>query len=359
MFADLSSSVGALTPDERVARLRDVEAELRRLEAEAAMLVRQVGIDGTFRADGHLTIGGFLRGDLRWSKQQVTARRRLAHLVDAAPAVVDHLAAGAIGVAQANLFANVAANPRCGDQLDDHAELLLDLARQLPHQHFAIAIRRWETLADPDGAHRDAAADHEHRRATLTFHDGVGRLTAQCGALDHAAFSEIFERYRRAEFLADWEWAKQTYGEAAADAMLPRTDAQRSWDALMRMANDAVSTPAGSRPPEPVVNIVCDINTVEAAARDAGLIPDDEPPVAEAQPDLPDVPFHLRRCETSNGVPLTPAHVVAGDAPRSHPPRRVRHRRRGGRSGPPAPAVRGRDAGGGDAPLAHVHLPRL
>ena len=81
MFADLSSSVGALTPVERVARLRDVEAELRRLEAEAAMLVRQVGIDGTFRADGHLTIGGFLRGDLRWSKQQVTARRRLAHLM--------------------------------------------------------------------------------------------------------------------------------------------------------------------------------------------------------------------------------------------------------------------------------------
>ncbi len=312
MLADLQQRVEDLTPTERVERLHELEAQLRATEAEMALLVRAIGNDGTFRADGHLTIGGFLRGELRWSRQQVTARRRLAHLVDVVPVAVDHLAVGAIGVAQANLFANAAANPRCGDRLAEHADVLLDAARQLPHQHFAIAISRWETLADHDGAHRDAAADHEHRGATLGFHDGVGRLSAQCGALDYAAFSEILERYRHAEFLADWEHAKQTYGDDAADAMLPRTDAQRAWDALMRIATDAVSTPPGSRAPEAVVNIVCDITTTEAALRDAGLIPetDDSVSTPESPPDLPDVPFGLRRCETINGVPLTPAHVV-------------------------------------------------
>ena len=89
-----------LSPAERIARLHAVDAELRRLEAEAAVLVAQVGDDGTFRSRGHLTIAGFLRAELRWSQQQVTARRQLARLVEQVPAVIEHLAVGAIGVAR-------------------------------------------------------------------------------------------------------------------------------------------------------------------------------------------------------------------------------------------------------------------
>ena len=55
---------------------------------------------------------------------------------------------------------------------------------------------------------------------------------------------------------------------------LPRTDAQRSWDAMMRIATDAVSTPPGAQAPEPVVNLVCGLDTVETLLADAGLIPD-------------------------------------------------------------------------------------
>jgi ribosomal protein L29 len=45
-----------LTPVERIERLHAIDAELRRLEAEAAVLVAQVGDDGGFRDRGHLTI---------------------------------------------------------------------------------------------------------------------------------------------------------------------------------------------------------------------------------------------------------------------------------------------------------------
>jgi hypothetical protein len=89
-----------LTPAERIERLHAVDAELRRLEAEAAVLVAAVGDDGAFRSRGHLTIAGFLRGELRWSQQQVTTRRQLARLVEQVPTVVEHLAARAIGVAK-------------------------------------------------------------------------------------------------------------------------------------------------------------------------------------------------------------------------------------------------------------------
>ena len=200
------------------------------------MLVSRVGVDGAFRERGHLTISGFLRGELRWSHEQVTARRRLARLVEQVPAVIEHLAAATIGVAQAHAFGRAAANPRCGDQLDDHAALLLEHARVLPHHDFMLNLKRWEQLADSDGAHRDAEANHDSRRLGVSFHDGVGRITGQCGAMDYAAFSEIFERYRHAEYLADWHDAIARYGVADAGMHLARTDAQRRGGALAAVA---------------------------------------------------------------------------------------------------------------------------
>ena len=275
MVAVAVDEIRELTPAERIERLHAVDAELRRLEAEAAVLVARIGDDRAFRARGHLTISGFLRGELRWSPQQVTARRRLARLTEQVPAVIEHLAAGAIGVAQAHAFGRAAANPRCGDQLGDGVDVLLEHARVLPYQDFMVGLNRWEQLADSDGAHRDAEANHDSRRLAISFHDGVGRIDGQCGALDFAAFSEIFEQYRHAEYLADWHDAVARYGVADAGMHLARTDAQRSWDAMMRIATDAVSTPPGARAPEPVVNLVCGLDTVEKLLADAGLIPDD------------------------------------------------------------------------------------
>ena len=306
MLATLVDETRELTPADRIEQLRAVEAELRRLEAEAAVLVAQIGHDGAFRERGHLTISGFLRGELRWSQQQVTARRQLAGLVEQVPAVIEHLRAGAIGVAQAQAFGRAAANPRCGDQLVEHAELLLEHARVLPHHDFMLSIQRWEQFADSDGAHRDAEANHDSRRFGVSFHDGVGRIAAQCGAMDYAAFSEIFERYRHAEYLADWHDAVARYGVADAGMHLARTDAQRSWDAMMRMSLDAVSTPPGSQAPEPVVNLVCGLDTVETLLADAGLIPDDRTGEAPTPP----AAAGADRCETSTGIPVTPAEVV-------------------------------------------------
>ena len=305
MLTGVVDEIRELTPAERIERLHAVDAEIRRLEAEVAVLVARVGDDGAFRDRGHLTISGFLRGELRWSPKQVTARRQLARLVDQVPTAIEHLAAGAIGVAQAHAFGRAAANPRCGDQLVDHVELLLEDARTLTYQQFRICLDRWEQLADSDGAHRDAEANHDHRRLAISFHDGVGRIDGQCGALDFAAFSEIFEQYRHAEYLADWHDAVARYGVADAGMHLARTDAQRSWDAMMRMATDAVSTPPGAQAPEPVVNLVCGLDTVEKLLADAGLIPDDR------NDDTPTTPTPgADRCETTNGIPVTPADVV-------------------------------------------------
>ncbi len=307
MLATVVDEIRAMGSVERIERLHAVDAEIRRLEAEAAVLVARISDDRAFRERGHLTISGFLRGELRWSQTQVAARRQTARLADRLPAVIEHLGAGTIGVAQAHAFGRAAANPRCGDQLGDHAGLLLEHARTLSYQQFMVCLGRWEQLADSDGAHRDAEANHDGRGFGLSFHDGVGRVVGRCGALDHAAFAEIHERYRHAEFLADWHDAVARFGVEDAAMHLPRTDAQRSWDALMRMANDAVSTAPGAQAPEPVVNLVCGVGVVESFLAAAGVIPVGE---ASPEPPRPDSANEPDRCETSNGVPVTPADVV-------------------------------------------------
>jgi Domain of unknown function (DUF222) len=306
-YAELIDAIDSLSPDQRAARLAEIERTLRRLEAETAVLVRAVERDRGFRSDGHLTAGGFLRAELRWSTQQVTARRRLATLVSEVPAVIEHLHTGTIGVAQAHAFGRAAANPRCGGQLADHADVLLESARTLSFDAFHTTIATWERLADADGANRDAAAHHDHRRFDLSFFDGVGYVFGHGGALDYTEFSEIVEQYRHAEWLADWEQAEQQYGVDVVGAMLARTDAQRSWDALMRMARDAVSTPAGAQPPEPVVNLCITIPHAEAELARLGLIHE---PSASAQPPLPDQPVDEWRCGTTDGRPLSPFDVA-------------------------------------------------
>lgn len=308
-YTELVDTIESLTPAQRMARLGEVEQAMRRLEAETAVLVRAVERDRAFRSDGHLSVGGFLRGALRWSPQQATARKRLATLVTEVPAVIEHLHAGTIGIAQANAFGAAAANPRCGGQLVDHADVLLESARTLGFDQFHTAIATWERLADADGADRDAATHHDRRRFDLSFFDGTGYVFGHGGALDYTELAEIFEQYRHAEWLADWEDATQHYGEDVATSMLARTDAQRSWDALMRMARDAVSTPLGAQPPEPVVNLCITAQHAEAELARLGLISGAHAGAAPHAP-LPGQPTDTWRCGTTDGRPLSPFEVV-------------------------------------------------
>ena len=102
--------------------------------------------------------------------------------------------------------------------------------------------------------------------------DGAGRRCSStrrwCRCRQAAAPStapamlEVFERYKDAEYLADWEAARAVHGDSTTASHLPRTAAQRSWDALARIFNDAASAPPGSVPPEPVLNIVMDATTM-------------------------------------------------------------------------------------------------
>ena len=98
--------------------------------------------------------------------------------------------------------------------------------------------------------------------------------TAAAAALDYAAFAEIFEQYRHAEFLADWHDAVARYGVADAGMHLARTDAQRSWDAMMRIAPTPSPPLPAHKHPNPSSTSSAASTPSRTLLADAGLIPD-------------------------------------------------------------------------------------
>jgi hypothetical protein len=303
VFGDLLDTIGSLEPEELVVRLHAVEGERRRLEAELAALVGALDRTRAYLADGHASVRGLLRADLAWSDAEVANVARTARLVADAPAAGCALWSGAVGVAQVRVLARVRANPRCGGQLADHATELLGLAEKLPFEDFALCVRRWEQLADADGAHRSAEARHDARTASFVEFDGVGHLRATGAALDTAEMMEIWQHYCDTEFTADWEATRAQWGDTASAVLLPRTDAQRRWDALRQIFLDAASTAADAQRPEPTLNILMDAVTFERTLARMRLASE---PTSGPLPTLDDLPLQQWRCETTNGVRVDP-----------------------------------------------------
>jgi hypothetical protein len=165
---------------------------------------------------------------------------------------------------------------------------------------FRICARVWERTADMDGAHRDADAKHRDRAAAVTEHDGEVHVSARGAGLSAAVLVEVFARFCDAEFHADWDATVARYGDDATAALLPRTDAQRRFDALVAIFETAVAAPPGSVRAEPLVNLVFDAHTFN----DLFGRPVDRDPANLVDP-------ARRRAETVDGVQVPPGDIVA------------------------------------------------
>jgi hypothetical protein len=218
------------------------------------------------------------------------------------------LAAGNLGVAQTHELARAHANPRCGEQLGDVADTLLDAAEHLAFQEFRCVVQRWETLADSDGAHRDAAASHDRRHASLTVDVDGMHLHATGSSLSGAVMADVLRRFCDAEFAADWESTLATWGDQTIPSMLPRTDSQRRFDALEEIFRRAASSLPNARRPEPLVNIVVDLDTLADVMADAGAPSGSW--FTRGRPARPTGDPTTRRCDTTDGTPLTPAEIL-------------------------------------------------
>ena len=292
-----------LDNDSITERFRELELERRRIEAEMAAVVAVADARGVYGDDGHRSIKGWMRANANWSGCDVSTMRRVVALFESCPAVGDALLAGHIGQAQVIELARARSNPRCGARLVEVLELLLDNAEHLSFEDFRTVVRRWEHFADEDGTLEDAETNHANRTAGLHEVNGCVDLRASGGRpLDAAEMLGIFERFVEDEFRADVAARTELHGPDAPASLLPRTDAQRRFDALLRIFRTASSMPAGARAPEPVVNIVCDIETFETLLARHRLIPFPD--------DLPLTDLARSRSETDSGIVVPPEHLL-------------------------------------------------
>ncbi len=284
--------------------MQQLERLDRRIEHAIASVVAEVDRRGAWAIDGHRGVRGWCQATVNWSGAETTHRIRTVQLLSDLDGVAEALAAGAVGVAQVRELARARANPRCGEQLADCADIMLENAQTLRFDEFRLLVDRWEALADADGAHRSHEQTHAARHASIERVGDGYTIDGECGVAQGATMRKILERFCEAEFQADWDEARGRLGEGATPSDLARTSAQRRMDALHAIFMAAAGAPPGGKAPEPVVDIVVDQATFEAAltAMATGTSLDDcMPPVGDPT---------RRRCETIDGRLVDPCDAV-------------------------------------------------
>jgi hypothetical protein len=270
----------------------------RRTEGALAAVIGEVSERGVFRGDGHSNVNGWCRALGRWSDSECRDRIRTANLIRGCDPYREAVLGGAIGVAQSHELGRAFANPRCGTQLVDVADLMVGNAIRLSHHEFRITVKRWEMLADLDGAHRTAEQAHEGRKAGMAEVGEEIHLHACGGLAQGAVMIEIFERFCDAEFTADWDTTVARFGDAACYSLMPRSDAQRRFDAIYAIFELAAATDPVAKSAVPLVNLVIDVPTLERYLAGLGDI------AVPADP-------RQRRCETVSGISVPASDVVA------------------------------------------------
>lgn len=289
------------------AKLAELNVAQRRIEAAMVAATGAAERSGQHLVDGHRTVASWVMATTNCARGEATARARCADLARDVPVIGDAFADGRVGIAQVRELARLAAHPRAGDQLDGSAEILLDAARQLEYADFRTVTKRWEQLADADGAHREHEHAHEDRNARISFDGAMVRFETVHGIIQGTSMRNVFDAFCEAEFQRDWRWVRDTYGADGNRTHLPRTAAQRRADAFSAMILAAAEAGTGDgRSIDATVNLVCDLDQferhVEADLTDTTVTGIDPAGVRD------------RRCETTDGHPVDPRQLIAAAA---------------------------------------------
>jgi hypothetical protein len=291
-WADRPSSFMA----ESVSQVAGLAAQLMALEGA---VVGAYDASGEWSADGHRSPPIGVRHETGSSaataRREVGRARKLRHL----DALSDALAAGEVSTDAAGTILR-ADRPEVHDQLVDDLKLLLEHAVTLEHADFERVMTRWDQLADPARADRDAVDRDEKRSAHVSTVGDQVRVDAWMNQEGAAAWRAEFERREKVLFDADWAEARERLGDKATKHDLVRTPAQRRHDAMVEMANRSAAYQGDSPAPKPrvVLNLHMDYATfIAELARHTG---------GDAQ--FPG--FADRLCELDDGTALVPSEAL-------------------------------------------------
>ena len=294
-----------MSSSDREAHARGLDRVRRCVEAATAGYVNEVVRSGDHLLDGHRSISAWGQAACNWSAGEAARLARLGRAMHRLPKFGAAATAGQIGVAHMHAVAGLVANPRIDAHLDGSEALIVEQATTLEFDDLVTFLQHWVALADQDGAYRAHERAHANRRARIDLHDGQAWLQATGGAAQGAVMREILDRFRQAEFKAEWADGVHQHGESMRASLMERTDTQRAFDALVAVFGAAAAnntdTADGADGAEVVVNILIDQATFEhALTRATGSTPPPADP-SSAQD---------RHCETDRGEVLNPFDVL-------------------------------------------------
>ena len=255
--------------------LEEVEGLRRMVEAAAIAAAGVVDRSNPFRKQGFLSARTVVKHMCRLSGPEAHRRVQTARLHQALPEWADAEADGRVGVAQSELMARIAANPRISASvLERDAPALLDDGIGLSFDEFERRARTWEALADPDGDRDRNERAHANRDVRIRPRpEGGWTITGNLAELDGCEVNEIFAWFIDAQWHTDWADARSRLGDAATTNDLARTEAQRRADAFAAMAKAAAAAAPGSKAPKTTVNILIDDETFETRLRGESVDP--------------------------------------------------------------------------------------
>ncbi len=274
-----------------------IERVRRCAEAAAVAVAGVVDDQNPFVRDGFRTGKNWIRHRGQLSRAEAFRRIQTARMHRRLPAWAAASEDGTVGVAQSQLMAQIAANPRIPDDtLTEGAGSLLDDAIRLPYPEFEELARRWESLADPIGAAETSERLRATRDARLVPRPGGGwTLTAQFDDITGEEFNNILNHFTGAETELDLAEALERRDDSGALPHLRRTEAQRRADALANIGAAAAACPPDGVRPVPVLNFLTDLDTAQAAFN--------EVPIAPSR-------YRDIVCRTNTGRALDPYEVV-------------------------------------------------
>ena len=153
-----------LDPQALATLTEGVEQTRRMADAAATRVACAIDERAPFRSQGYFNAKTFLKQRAQLSGPEAHRRVQTARMRNHLAEWADAATSGAVGVAQSEAMARVAANPRIDPEvLQRDAGMLLDDAMSLPYAEFERNLRCWEALADPIG---DDARNDRVRYAT-------------------------------------------------------------------------------------------------------------------------------------------------------------------------------------------------
>lgn len=267
--ADLDAALDEEPADLPGAALAEAQPVLARIRNKHAALDLRAAaaFDASkeWMANGSRSAAAWLAGRNRENAYVAKRRVRLGRALRAMPASDAALAAGDITEEHVEVMNRHLCSAVADRFVDDEATIV-ERARTRRFVPFSRYMANWTAAADPDGADERARAQRERSwwHASRTFEDAVA-VDGLLDAIDGSIYLTELQRLCDILFKQDWAAAVERLGEGnVTTADLQRTPAQRRAAAQVLMAERSAGSTVKGSPVRPVLNAVCDLQTLAA-----------------------------------------------------------------------------------------------